>query len=410
MLGTYKSSYNIYQYFLILMVFWFEHAWFTWILDEIKILGYCVYFLFFLVAFNYRKKCHIQIRFTEKQILVVTLFTTGVLLSMSSIKDIIQDLIVYPPLLVMAADSKNSKDHLRVISKVIGITIIVGFVPYLLWLSDGLNMPNRPIVYGEYDVFYNYFLMIVPSVSYTGFRYQSVFLEPGNLGTLCALFLFVNNYNLKKYYNVFFLIGLLFSLSLGGYVIALIGYFMYIGLKRKKIIVPLLAGAALYAAFLYIPKIDSGDNDVNTMIIERLQYDDEKGIAGNDRFHGSTDKLYKESFQNGKIWFGLSSEEYQSRDIDGSGYKIYILHHGLIAYILIWLFFWVEAHSRTSKRRAIIICLVLYMCFLKSTDVTSYAWFIPFFLYINSEPKVIRKQIAMNKRTEGTSLITEPII
>lgn len=392
------------------MVFWSQHAWFTWVFDETKIIGYGVYFLFLLVSFYYREKCHIESKLNSKQKTAVGLFVLGVLLSMDSPKDIIQDLVIYPPLLVMAADNKYSKEHLLFISKVVGITVIVGLIPYLLWLGGGLNLPNKQMVYGEYDVFYNYYLLIVPSVSFTGFRYQSVFLEPGALGTLCALFLFVNNYNLKKYYNVFFLIGLLFSLSLGGYVIALIGYFMYIGLKRKKVIVPLLAGAALYAAFLYIPKIDSGDNDVNTMIIERLQYDDEKGIAGNDRFHGSTDKLYKESFQNGKIWFGLSSEEYQSRDIDGSGYKIYILHHGLIAYILIWLFFWVEAHSRTSKRRAIIICLVLYMCFLKSTDVTSYAWFIPFFLYINSEPKVIRKQIAMNKRTEGTSLITEPII
>lgn len=405
-----KVSYKIYQFFLLLMVFWSQHAWFTWMFDEVKIMGYGVYFLFFLVAFYYRKTCRIESKLNNKQTIAIFLFVLGVLLSMDGPKDIIQYLVIFPPLLVMAADSKYCKEHLLFISKIVGITVIVGLIPYLLWLGGGLNMPNKPIVYGEYDIFYNYYLLIVPSVSFTGFRYQSVFLEPGALGTLCALFLFLNNYNLKKYYNIFFLIALLFSLSLAGYVIAIAGYFLYIGGQRKKFLVPIIAIASLYAAYLYIPKIGGGDNDVNMMIIERLQYDDEKGIAGNDRFHGSTDKLFKESFQNGKIWFGLSSNEYEAKDIDGSGFKIYILHYGIVAYILIWLFFWVEAHSRTSKQRAIIICLVLYMCFLKSTNILSYAWFIPFFLYINSEPKVCRKQIEKTKQCEQKKIIAEPIV
>lgn len=386
MSNSYKLLFKLYQFFLVLMVFWSQHAWFTWILDSQKIIGYGTYFIFFCVAFYYKKTFNLQIRIRRKQLVAIVLLCMGLLLSMNSIKDIINDLIIYPPLIVLAADKRNSEKHLKVISKVLGIVVILGIIPYLQWLTGTLSIKGSSIVYGDYDVFYNYYLMIVPSISYASFRYQSVFLEPGNLGTLCALFLFINNYNLKKYYNVFLLVALLFSLSLAGYVLFVVGYFLYyVVIQKKRLTKPLFFFLLLCGLYYYIPSINGGDNSVNYMIIERLNYDDGNMSARNDRFDDKTNNLYDKAFANGDIWFGMDSSLYSEKKLEGSGYKLYILRYGIIPYLLIWFFYWIQALALVDRRHALSICLILYLCFLKATALTSYAWLVPFFLYLNCQ-------------------------
>ena len=387
-----KDSLKIYQIVLLFLLFWSQHAWFTWFVESNKIIEYFVYILIFVVFFVYKSQYKITIRLTNKSIIAIALFSLGLLLSMDTIKAIPLVLIKYLPFIILSCDDKNSENHLRIISMVLGWTVIIGLIPYLIWLLDTWRLPYTLLKFGEYEDFYNYYLFIVPSLSFTGFRYQSVFLEPGHLGTLCAFFLYINDYNLKKIYNVFFLIALIFSLSLAGYVLSILGYFFFLWTNNKHFIIPLLFTGMLFVAFTVVQQINDGDNEINMMIIDRLQYDDEKGISGNDRFDYAVDKLYEQSIQNGDIWFGIGGEEFNRRDLDGSGYKMFILHHGIVAYLFIWLFYWFAAFNHVDRKRAVLLCVMLYLSFLKTTEPVTYFWLVTFYLYLNTH-KIDRRLI-----------------
>ena len=384
-----RLSLKIYRFFLILLILWSQNAWFTWCFDSLKVIGYIVYILFFIVAFKYKEKAKIRIIIDEKRLMAIFVLVIGLLLSMDSIKSIISNVVVYLPLLVLASDKEKCKEHIEVLSKALGIIVAVGIIPYLLHLNDSLGYTGRTIMYGSYESFENYFLFITPSFSLDALRYQSVFLEPGHLGTLCAFFLFINNYNLKKYYNIFFLTALVFSLSLAGYVLTVIGYFFSLIINKRKLFAPLLVIGVVITALTFATTLFDEESDFNALIIERLKLDDDKGIAGNDRFSEETDKLFASSVSSGDIWFGMGTEEFFSKKLDGSGFKIYILHHGIIAYILIWLFYWIEATNSINRKKAICMCILLYLSFLKSTNPCTYFWFIIFYLYINETTNIV---------------------
>ena len=385
-----KFYFKVYQYSLLLMILWSQHAWFTWMLDSDKIVGYFFDILFLFVAFYYKSECDIKVVLNKKKQLALYTLLLGLVLSLDTIKTIPNYIVVYLPLLVLASDKRYCSNHIEILSKLLGIIVVIGIVPYLLWLIGSLNIDGTFIKYGEYDEFY-----IVPSTMTSGFRYQSVFLEPGYLGTLCALFLYINNYNLRKYYNFFFLIALLFSLSLAGYMLTIIGLFLQIGIQKKKYFALLLSFGILISGYLFMTQYEGGNNYFNWMIVERLQYDEDKGFSGNNRFDEKTDKLFKQSMEDGRFLFGIGTEEFENQKIEGAGYKVFILHYGIIAYALILLFYWIEASIVRDKRKAFCMCLMLYSSFFKTTNPISYFWLILFFLYINSGDYV--KEMTKNK-------------
>ena len=386
-------SYKLYCFFLLLMILWSQHAWFTWGLDSNKILGYFVYVLFLWITLVYKKKNKISIAFEKKETTALLLFGLGLLLSMDSIKSLPANILIYYPLLIIVSDKKNSTSCLDTLSKIIGIIVAIGIIPYLLWLNDTLSIVGKPIAYDmDYDIFTNYYLFIAAPTAFTGYRYHSVFLEPGYLGTMCALFLYINNYNLKKYYNVFFLVALILSLSLAGYVLAVIGYFLYVGIQKRSIVKALFFVGVIGSIFFFVAQFDDGDSDVNNLIVERLKYDEEKGISGNDRFGENTERLYQQTLNSWDFLFGIDKNTFYASKLEGSGYKIYIIHYGIISYILIWAFYWVMASTSRERKKTLTLCFLLYLCFLKATDPCTYSWLLPFLLYVNKYKQVEIKE------------------
>ncbi len=65
---------------------------------------------------------------------------------------------------------------------------------------------------------------------------------------------------------------------------------------------------------------NDGDNPVNILIFERLQYDEKKGIAGNNRTVQATDKLFSTSSKYGELWLGLGKDGINNSSIKGAGF------------------------------------------------------------------------------------------
>ena len=138
-------------------------------------------------------------------------------------------------------------------------------------------------------------------------------------------------------------IALLFTLSLAGYLLFIIGYVFH-GLSRgglyfskKVVVIVLVSLISIYAAMNY----NQGDNLVNSFILERLEYDEDNGISGNNRVDDDTDSRFMQLVGTDVFWFGYDADTYNqlrsSDAIHGSGYKVYILSRGVLGVLLIFL-------------------------------------------------------------------------
>lgn len=375
----------LYQIVLLLLVLWGLHAWFTWPLDVGN--NIIIYGLIDFVAIIYAIKNNISIKLKNKEIMALFLFVITIAFYSNNLFSFIESIIHYFPIIILICDKTYNFKHLEFISKIFGWIVIIGAVPYLLYKFSSLPLLGIPINYeAQQDssyYFMNYFVFIDNIFGGDeALRYSSVFLEPGYLGTFSAFLLFLNRYDLHKPHNAFILIGLLLSFSLAGYVIGLCGYCLSLlerGLPARRMI---LLTAAIYSAVTLAPYVNNGDNLFNNLIVERMQVDEEKGIVGNDRFHGDTDRIFEESIKNGAYLWGIDKQTFSRSDIYGAGYKIYILQRGLVSLILILLFYVVLANNACNRRHCLYATIVLVLILIQATTPFSYRWLVPFLLSI----------------------------
>lgn len=148
----------------------------------------------------------------------------------------------------------------------LGINILL--VLYIL----GFPLPSSPIAHETLMYSYtNYYFFLIDDRSFLILlpRFQSVFMEPGHLGTASVLLLLTQLGKWKKWYNVILLIATLMSFSLAAFVLLAIVLFINVWLKRKRIlpkillVVGILTSTAIVAIFY-----NDGDNMLNTLIID----------------------------------------------------------------------------------------------------------------------------------------------
>ena len=190
--------------------------------------------------------------------------------------------------------------------------------------------------------FVNYLFMVYDSAHYPD-RFAGFTLEPGYFSLLLTCLLYFNRFRISQLNVKIYLMALLFTLSLGGFVLTFVAWFLtYTLYKTKEVKVYkiclravsflLLAGAAYYYVTIYW---NGGDNDINKMIVSRLDSDSEKGITGNNRY-SEIGEIYFLSFaQTDDIWFGRGAEAYNQtmklvEGYDDQSIRRFIICDGLI--------------------------------------------------------------------------------
>ena len=140
-------------------------------------------------------------------------------------------------------------------------------------------------------------------------RFCSVFLEPGYLGTMLSFLLYVGRFNFEKKYNIVFLVALILTLSLAGFVIAALGWTL-VKIQEGKSVKRLLQIVCVLGFIYYFGiNYNGGNNIFNNQILSRLQYDKENGISGNNRTSHMTDDYFDYYMQNGDILLGVGKQE-----------------------------------------------------------------------------------------------------
>ena len=287
---------------------------------------------------------------------------------------------------MLSLSDEKRKEVLEFSGKSYALILLISLTFFLL--SWFISLPSFGYIYfddGRADYAYeNYFFFLKLTSIIRGFRFTSIFLEPGHVGMICAFFVYAFKFSFKKWYVVVFVVALLFTISLAGYLLLIAGFVFYsLCQKGWAFVKYLLIGAIIcIPAYFVALNYNGGDNLVNSFIIERLQYDDEQGLVGNNRTDDATTDRFYSFIGTSDFWLGYSSDQYaRLRDSDiihGAGYKIFFFQHGIIGIILL-LVFYIGLAKRSKNRKYMYLMVLLYaVCFVQRAYPLWVAWLLPF--------------------------------
>ena len=162
------------------------------------------------------------------------------------------------------------RSFLKLVVQVTAFLILISLVFWVLFLL-GVPLPHYSTLtnnYYEHTVYYFFILngdagQLIP-------RFAGLFLEPGHLGSMASMLLFLNGVSLRKWQNIVFLIATILSLSLAAYGLLVGGIVLYLITKSKRgylKIIPYIVGLA--GLVVFFTEYNGGDNPVNEKILSR---------------------------------------------------------------------------------------------------------------------------------------------
>ncbi|MBQ8219783.1 MAG: hypothetical protein IJZ31_01035 [Bacteroidaceae bacterium] len=397
----------IFRFSILFEILWGAHAWITWQCDASKFSRYLTLFILCLIAFIYKKDRGVILSKSKRVISALFLYCMGYwAVSRFSIGSLFGCFLTIYPMWVLLSDKHDPAEHLTFIVKILSMILVIGIVQYLF--LQVVRIPGLLISYKDNlnYTFFNYGFCLLPLKTFgESFRFSSVFLEPGYMAAMLSFMLYAVKYDFSKRYNRILLYSLLLSFSLAGYLLFVVGYILYQSINGIKIVKYI--GFALCLGLFYLVAINynDGDNLINEKIVKRLQPDEKKGIVGNNRTSDVTERYFRNGFKNGNNLLGLglarvkqinggdSLEDGFSHDnINGTGYKYYIVVHGLVS-ALFFLFFYIKLGSFTysncrCRRYNIYLVVLVILTFIQASYPSSPSWIYPIILGLNGYKRI----------------------
>lgn len=259
--------------------------------------------------------------------------------------------MIFIPLQLIFLKRNYQKDLFNWLTKVYAALLLASLTWWILW-QIGVPLPHSTqTLEWQYDddgfILENYYLFrhtiamnplrAVESL----FRFNGFFLEPGHVGSVTSIFLFINKYNTKEWYNKVFFIVIILSFSAAAFAISIIGYFIYrFSTNKRKLILPTICIVGIVICVL---SINNGDNPINDIIIGKFTREN-GAIEG--RFSTETQKLWKDIISDGRIIFGVGAgaEVPQS-----AGYKVFLIMNGIVGAGLTLISYWLILKANYSR-------------------------------------------------------------
>lgn len=268
---------------------------------------------------------------------------------------------------------------------VVGLSMIVWLLVVL-----GFDIPGRVIAPLNDIKSYNYTaypFLVIPNYNGVGIesffqslRFCGPFDEPGVIGTIAGLMLYIDNFNLKDKKNIIILMSGLLSLSLFFYVLS--GTFMiyYMFTKNVKTIHKILAVSAIVLFLIF-----SRQNAMTNLLIwDRLEYDKNQGVISGDNRASNDLKAYFDSIRDtSQFWWGVDNRNMIAYFSDSAGYRNAIMSNGAVVCVLYVLFFLLLAINDTkSFRYSLIFATLLLMTLYQRPGFFSVNYLFLFTMYI----------------------------
>ena len=350
------------------------------------------YFLSFIMVLVSIKKERVHFDFCRKNILLclllyltfmfVQLRWTGNPLDTKLYTHIPKFLL--PSILIICIPKEYKSVILRNISKWFAFLLMPAIITFIL--SRFVDLPSLGVLRydtedltNQYGVVNNLFFCVIPQAAESQSRFYGPFLEPGHLGMMCSLLLFANGHNYSRKENVVILISLILTLSLAGYVLCLIGFFFIRFDQGKLKLYRIIIYSLLLLGFVVVGRYyHGGNNIINEMIISRLEPDEERGIAGNNRDSEVILLLYADMFNNPRTM--LMGYDVDTIEAAGkfwaSGFAYFMVRKGLLGLIAASLFYFAVALSSDNKKFAILALVYFAIMFWQRTYSFWLAWII----------------------------------
>lgn len=288
-------------------------------------------------------------------------------------------ILLTPVVLYIFLTKEVQYDVYHKLTKYLAILLSISLSLHIIIRFVDVSPFLPPYVTETYGIYDNYFFYIRHHGDYAE-RYNAFFNEPGHLGMIMAFLVYVNDFNLRDKYTLIFFVNLLFSLSLAGYILLIVGFIIRLYYTKREMV-----GQFLFAIFLlcfvgYLATIyDNGNNMINEHIIERLTYDEDNGIKGNNRTERLTDD-YFESLTLKTGFLGLMDAEImEQQGITGAGYKIFLIQYGIWGLLLILCLYYNIYRFNKTENDIILIgyFLVLVLAFVQRAYPLWTSWLIP---------------------------------
>ena len=280
--------------------------------------------------------------------------------------------IVTTSVILLPIDEK--KLLFNAISKCMVFIIIISVPAWLLFLA-GVDLPHSDVIYhpNGFHEYYDYRFfrldarndevmdLIIP-------RFQSMFLEPGQFATPCVFLFFLNGARFSRK-NLPFIIGIILSFSLVGMVLFLGSIIARkIIIKEKHLFIKFLLIAIVVGGIgYYFTQYINQENSVNEYVFSRLEYDEDKGISGNNRTSSYFDRKYQIFLQSSDRYLGMGQQLKEGYDwtYNCSGYKKFIVRHGLIGFGIFMFFIFLMFFFYKSKPGFFFLAIVVIAFFIR---------------------------------------------
>lgn len=257
-------------------------------------------------------------------------------------------------------------------STIIYVLVILGMPIYSYQVS--INDP-----YYSWG-FSNSLFLILPITSFPFPRFQSIFLEPGHLGMISSLMLYMIRYNMRSWQGIIIFLSSLLSMSLAAYMLLFLGMVIYklsFGNLLRTITFLLMILMTCTMAYNFFP-----NSYFSQAILLRLEYDEDKGFKGNNRISEDFEYYYNNKFYKTEhVLLGIGGDNISTISGEGgnSSYKVFIVQYGILGLVVLSVFFFVIVwYSKSSFVRGL---LLLYVA---SFWQRPYAlWEVELFLFIS---------------------------
>lgn len=361
------NIWNVYKFVLFLCLLQSFKAWFFWQFSNVLI-NISLFSLGTILYFSHRS---FYSKDYKNILWLILLLIAGLLTTThKNFNGVLGVVISFSPLLFIITLKTDYKIDLFISIRMwFSILLLISLFGWLLFLF-GVNLTKSTVSYGEVDGSYqylysNYYLFLHNITRVTEvFRFSSVFIEPGYLGCLLSVFLFLGHYKLNKI-NIVFYLSLFFTFSLAGWLITVVGYIFYSLKNTKRKLVWLLLTIALIFTFIKVGKeYNNGNNWVNDNIISRMQQDDDKGISGYNRSSQELSSWFWDYFvKSDDLLLGSGN----NRDINNVDWKSYIIMHGLISFIAYFLYLFFPLMWKTINKYEVLILISIYTLIFAQT-------------------------------------------
>ena len=376
---TLERRWSFYSFFLLFQALYSLHPWFLWWLPgKMAVIIFFLVHTYFLLTsplwcFNDGK------RIGAALILVVLLQYQSAGSSLNfHIQKLMEAVALLPLVFLMP---RFQMDLLEKFQKVMTFILTLSLV---FWAGHlvGLDLPSREVTFGTVErsgivesqyYFSNHFLYLVNNgwqyrawgVAPVYMRFCSVFLEPGYLAVLMVFFLFINRFNFRERRNIVYLLTIVATVSLAGFLMGIIAFIASSAQNSKHglfgivaLVVLLLAGAEFFRNY------QGGNNFINTGIIRRLEIDQSTGnIAGYNRTSESFDNRFDQFLKSRDVVFGIGREgmDREFGDAANVGYKVYMMTYGALALVLFLAFLFFIARTGGNYRSYVLLLLYIIM-------------------------------------------------